>query len=181
MSNFQISLCQTPVADDKALNLQTAKAAIEMAALAGSHLVALPEMFNCPYGKEYFDSYAEEFPQGKTIKLLSALAKKHSLYLIGGSIPEKENTQLYNTCFVFGPEGQLLARHRKVHLFDIDIPGQISFKESETLTPGDTVTFFDTPFCRVGIAICYDIRFPEFTRLMALKGANLVVLPAALI
>lgn len=178
-NSFMISLCQTPVANDKELNLKFAREYIEETVSTGSQLIALPEMFNCPYSKEYFGSYAEEFPQGQTIKMLSDLARKHSVYLVGGSIPEKEDNRLYNTSFVFGPEGQLLAKHRKIHLFDIDIPGQISFKESETLSSGETITIFETPFCRIGVAICYDIRFPELTRLMALKGIQLLVLPGA--
>ncbi len=178
-ANFKIGLCQLPVSADKAANLHNARKAVKETAGKGCRLVALPEMFNCPYGNEYFPVYAEEFPGGETINTLADLARQHSIYLVGGSIPEKEDGNLYNTSFVFGPDGNLLTRHRKIHLFDIDIPGEIKFKESDTLSPGDTVTVFDTPFCRVGLAVCYDIRFPELTRSMALQGIHLLVLPAA--
>ncbi|MCL5289813.1 MAG: carbon-nitrogen hydrolase family protein [Bacillota bacterium] len=176
---FKLGLCQLPVSADKAANLSNARDAVKEAAACGCQLVALPEMFNCPYGNQYFSAYAEEFPGGETIHTLADLAREHAIYLVGGSLPERDAGNLYNTSFVFGPEGTLLTRHRKVHLFDIDIPGGITFKESDTLTAGDSVTVFDTPFCRVGVAICYDIRFPELTRSMALKGSQLLVLPAA--
>ncbi|AEF94522.1 Nitrilase/cyanide hydratase and apolipoprotein N-acyltransferase [Desulfotomaculum nigrificans CO-1-SRB] len=177
--SLKLGLCQIPVSKDKTRNLQMARAAVKEAVLAGSQLVALPEMFNCPYDNKYFAQYAEEFPQGETLQMLSHLARAESVYLVGGSLPEREANRLYNSCFIFGPQGELLARHRKVHLFDIDIPGGISFRESDTLTPGDQITTFNTPFCRVGVAICYDIRFPELTRLMALQGIKLLILPAA--
>ncbi|SHF06985.1 omega-amidase [Desulforamulus putei DSM 12395] len=177
--NFKLGLCQLPVTAEKIVNLNNARRAVKEAASGGCQLVALPEMFNCPYGNKFFPAYAEEFPAGETINILAHLAREHSVYLVGGSIPEREAENLYNTSFVFGPDGNLLARHRKIHLFDIDIPGGITFKESATLSAGDTVTVFDTPFCRVGVAICYDIRFPELSRTMALMGIHLLVLPAA--
>ena len=179
LNSFKLGLCQLPVVDDKGENLKIAAAAVRSAAADGCHMVVLPEMFNCPYGNKYFPLYAEEFPHGETLQLLSTLALEQSVYLVGGSIPERDEDRLYNSCFIFGPGGNLLARHRKIHLFDIDIPEGISFKESDTLTPGHTISMFDTPFCRVGVAICYDIRFPELIRTMAIKGINLLVLPAA--
>ncbi|CCO09303.1 carbon-nitrogen hydrolase family protein [Desulforamulus hydrothermalis] len=176
---FKLALCQLQVTADKKLNLRHARAAVQEAAGRGCRLAALPEMFNCPYGNRYFPAYAEEFPDGETIRCLAGLAKEYGIYLVGGSIPERSAGRLYNTSFVFGPDGNLLARHRKIHLFDIDIPGGISFKESATLAAGNSLTLFTTPFCRIGVAICYDIRFPELTRAMALQGIHLLVLPAA--
>ncbi|GAB6180312.1 carbon-nitrogen hydrolase family protein [Desulfotomaculum defluvii] len=178
-STFRLGLCQIKVDTLKEKNLLLAQQAVQEAASKGCQIVALPEMFNCPYGNEFFPSYAEQFPHGATLQALSSLAKEHKIYLVGGSIPEKDQGSLYNTCFIFGPEGQILARHRKIHLFDIDIPGGITFKESDTLSPGNSITVFDTPFCRVGVAICYDIRFPELVRSVALKGAQLLLLPGA--
>lgn len=175
---FRLGLCQVKVDTSKEKNLLVAQQAVKEAALQGCQIVALPEMFNCPYSNDFFPAYAEQFPSGVTIQTLASLAKEHKIYLVGGSIPERDQGNLYNTCFVFDPKGNLLARHRKVHLFDIDIPDGITFKESATLAAGDSITVFDTPFCRAGIAICYDIRFPELTRLMALKGAQLLLLPA---
>lgn len=102
-------------------------------------------------------------------------AKQHSLWLVGGSIPERDfeenkTERLYNTCVVINPLGSIVAKHRKVHLFDIDIPGKITFRESDSLTPGNNVTVFDTPWGNIGIGICYDIRFPEYAAVLRQRG-----------
>lgn len=163
---------------DKNANIEKAVSMVRMAAAAGADIVALPEMFSCPYSNKYFRDYAEA-EDGETVQRLSALAKEEKIYLVGGSIPELDSDRVYNTSFIFGKNGEILGKHRKVHLFDIDVEGGIRFMESETLTPGEDVTVFDTEFCKVGVAICYDVRFPEMTRKMALEGAKLVILPAA--
>lgn len=175
---FQLALCQMKVEMDKQKNLGKAESMIRTAAGRGARLVALPEMFNCPYSNKYFREYAEE-GTGETVRLLSSLAKELNIILIGGSIPELDNDKVYNTCFSFDNTGQLIGRHRKIHLFDIDVKGGIRFMESETLTPGDTMTILDTEFCKIGVAICYDVRFPELFRKMALADARLVILPGA--
>jgi len=110
---------------------------------------------------------------------LSALSKEHSIHLIAGSIPEFEPStkKLYNTSLIFSPTGTLLGKHRKVHLFDIDIPGKITFLESQVLTAGDTPTLVDTPYGKVGVGICYDVRFPELAMVAARKGAFAMVYP----
>ena len=99
--------------------------------------------------------------------------------LIGGSIPEYDNDKVYNTSFIFNSEGNEIAKHRKMHLFDIDIKGGQCFKESDSLTAGDSICVFDTPFCKIGLCICFDMRFPELSRLMVLKGAKIIIVPAA--
>ena len=109
----------------------------------------------------------------------SDLAKELSVYVIGGSIPERQKDKLYNTCCVFSPEGSLIAKHRKVHLFDIDIPGKIAFKESDTLTAGDKLTVVETKYGKIGVGICYDLRFPEMAMIYAKRGAKLIVYPGA--
>jgi len=101
---------------------------------------------------------------------------------VGGSIPEfwQETNKYYNTSLTFGPDGKLLATHRKVHLFDIDIPGKISFHESEVLSPGNKVTIVDLPeYGKIAVAICYDIRFPELATIGARKGCFLLLYPGA--
>lgn len=103
-------------------------------------------------------------------------------YLVGGSIPEfvPDTKKYYNTSLVFSPAGKLIATHRKTHLFDIDIPGKITFKESDVLSPGNKVTIFDLPeYGKIGLAICYDVRFPELATIAARKGAFLLVYPGA--
>jgi len=156
-------------------------------------LVVLPECFNSPYGHVHFPVYAETIDftpnkeydtkntQSQSVRALSEAASENRIWLIGGSIPERDpdNGKLYNTSIVFSPEGKLVATHRKVHLFDIDIPGKITFKESETLTGGSSSTFFDTEFARVGLGICYDVRFPELAMIAARQGCHILVYPGA--
>lgn len=175
---FQLALCQMKVGMDKKQNLIKAEAMIREAAGSGAKVVALPEMFNCPYSNRYFGEYAEE-GEGETVQFLSSLAKALKIYLIGGSIPEREKDHVYNTSYSFNKEGDIIGKHRKIHLFDIDVKGGVQFKESETLTSGETTTVFDTEFCKIGVAICYDARFPELFRKMTLSGAKLIVLPGA--
>lgn len=174
-----IAVIQHLVSKDKKENIKKAEEKIREAKAAGAHIIMLPEMFNCPYANTYFPEFAEEYPGGETISFLSARAAEHEIYLVGGTVPEREGSSLYNTCFIFGPQGELLGRHRKMHLFDIDVEGGITFKESDTLSPGSSLTLIETPFGKIGAAICYDMRFPELFRLMALEGAKLVVVPAA--
>lgn len=152
---------------------------MEKAAAAGADLVALPEMFGCPYEAVNFPRYAEPVG-GRLWRRCSELAQTYGLYLSAGSMPELgEGGKIYNTAYVFDRQGRQIARHRKMHLFDIDVDGGQRFRESDTLTAGNEVTVFDTEFGRLGLCICYDLRFPELARLMALEGACAVLVPAA--
>lgn len=174
----KIALCQMPVADDLQKNLTLAGEMIEEAARNGAEIVCLPEMFCCPYENSKFIEYAE--PEGGEVhSYLSRSAARAGVYLVGGSVPESDGDRIYNTCYVFSDTGEQIAKHRKVHLFDIDIPSGQYFKESDTLTAGDEITVVPTPYGSLGIAICFDIRFAEQFRLMALSGAQLVFVPAA--
>ena len=164
---------------DKLQNLKHATELVVQAAKAGARLVSLPECFNCPYGTQYFGEYAEQIPEGETSKHLMNLAKDNNIFLIGGSIPEAYDNKLYNTSVVVNPSGDIIAKHRKVHLFDIDIPGKIRFQESDVLSPGNSATVFDVDGLKVGIGICYDVRFPELAHLMRLKGAQFMIYPGA--
>ena len=164
--------------ENKDLNISTAKEGIEQVVKKGAQIVILPEIFNSPYDTKKFREYSEE-KNGKTWTFLSTMAKNNKIYLIGGSIPERENDKIYNTSFIFDSNGNQISRHRKMHLFDIDIKGGQSFKESESLTPGNSICVFNTSFCSIGVCICFDMRFPELSRLMALKGAQIIIVPAA--
>ena len=141
-------------------------------------IIILPEMFNCPYDSSFFNRFSESYP-GETVNLLSRLARLHSVYVIGGSIPELDGNSIYNTSYSFDRKGSLIGKHRKIHLFDVDVEGGISFKESETITAGSDATVIETEFCKIGVAICYDMRFPELIRKMVLSGAKIIVVPAA--
>lgn len=178
-SKFKIGVCQMHVVKSKEKNIARARSMIKEAAGGGCKLVVLPEMFNCPYNSSLFPEYAESHPEGSTLKMLSAAAAEEKIYLVGGSIPERDGESVYNTSFVFGPRGEMLAKHQKIHLFDVDLPDGLSFHESRTLGAGKKITVVETDLCTLGVAVCYDIRFPELIRLMALGGAEVVVLPAA--
>jgi len=174
-----LGIIQNKVLENKQANIKRAREMTEEAARAGARVVVLPEMFNCPYSSKFFPSFAEEYPGGETMSMLSETARTEKIYLFGGSVPEKENGRIYNTCFVFGPDGQLLARHRKAHLYDVELSDGLCFRESDTLGRGDTITVVDTAFGKIGVGICYDIRFPEMVRAVSLRGATLMVIPAA--
>ena len=175
---FKIALCQMATFMDKEDNKAKAKKLVEKAAANGAQVVVLPEMWNTPYSNNYFRPFAE--PQdGPTVRFLSDLAKNNDVYLIGGSISELDDGKVYNTSYSFDRQGNIIGKHRKVHLFDIDVEGGIRFMESDTLTAGDKTTVIETEYGKIGVAICYDVRFPELSRNMALAGAKLIVLPAA--
>lgn len=183
MAKCRVAAVQMHTVEKKSDNINTASAFISdlMNEVYGPKpdIIVLPEMFNCPYETQNFPFYAEE--RGDvTWRRLSEIAAYHGVYLVAGSIPEyDENDCVYNTSYVFDREGNEIASHRKVHLFDIDIKGGQSFKESETLTPGDHFTTFETEFGTMGLCICFDIRFVETYRIMAERGAKLVFVPAA--
>ncbi|XP_015676293.1 omega-amidase NIT2 [Protobothrops mucrosquamatus] len=178
MANFRLALIQLHVSAVKTDNLNRACRLVRTAAGQGAKIVILPECFNCPYGTKYFPEYAEKIPGDCTHKL-SEIAKECGIYLIGGSIPEEDAGKLYNTCTAFGPDGTMLAKYRKIHLFDINVPGKIQFQESETLSAGDKFSVLDTSYCKIGIGICYDIRFPELAQIYTQKGCKLLVYPGA--
>ncbi|KAI0290498.1 carbon-nitrogen hydrolase [Russula brevipes] len=199
---FNLALIQLgQIGTDKEANLNHAREMIRRAAngegvggaLGRPDLIVLPECFNSPYGHVHFPVNAEPigFKQGEkydveasesvSVKMLSEAAKAERVWLLGGSIPERDlsDGNIYNTSTVYSPKGELVATHRKVHLFDIDIPGKIKFKESETLTGGSTTNFFDTEFARVGLGICYDVRFPELAMISARQGCHVLIYPGA--
>lgn len=198
-SLLYVASCQFHVTDDKILNQQTASQFIDdavqkmtqLSSSSGSDssmashsmIVVLPEIWNSPYATLAFPDYAEIVPHVGTMKidpkissssyLLQQKAIEKSIYIVGGSIPEKvlhhdhdDKFDYYNTCVVYDPHGNIIAKHRKVHLFDIDIPNGITFKESDTLQPGHDVTYFTVNGINIGIGICYDIRFSVYATLL---------------
>ncbi|KAK4241427.1 hypothetical protein C8A03DRAFT_30403 [Achaetomium macrosporum] len=195
----KLACVQLAAGPDKTANLLHAADKVREAASAGAKIVVLPECFNSPYGCDHFPSYAETLlpsppsrDQSPSFHALSAMARDNGVYLIGGSIPELATTTTtgpgesevkktyYNTSLTFSPTGELLTTHRKVHLFDIDIPGKFRFRESDVLSPGNKLTMVDLPeYGRVGIAICYDVRFPELAMIAARKGCFALIYPGA--
>ncbi|PFH47055.1 hypothetical protein AMATHDRAFT_153051 [Amanita thiersii Skay4041] len=194
--NFTIALIQLgKITSNKQDNLNRAR---EMVISAANHdkkpdLIVLPECFNSPYGHNHFPTYAEiinyqhgrpydiSSSESESVRMLSHVAMQTKTWIIGGTIPERDmtNQALYNTCTVYNPKGELVSLYRKIHLFDINIPGKILFKESETLTGGKDVVVFDTEFARIGLGICYDIRFPELSMIMTRQGCHALIYPGA--
>lgn len=175
---FILAVCQLNVVEEKPINITRAEQMVREAAGMGAQVVVLPEMFNCPYQSKLFPAYAEPYPGGETVRVLARVAGELGIVLVGGSIPESDGELVYNTSFIFGPNGRLLGRHRKMHLFDVDLPG-LRVRESSTLGPGDECTVVDAGFTTLGVCICFDVRFPELARRMALDGARVMVVPGA--
>lgn len=179
MEKIKIAAIQMSTVADKMENVRTVKTYLEKIKDENPDFVILPEMFCCPYQTENFPIYAEK-EGGPVWQQLSGYAKQYGIYLIGGSMPEKDaEGNVYNTSYIFDREGKQIGKHRKVHLFDIDVKGGQTFKESDTLTAGDSDTVFDTEFGKIGVMLCFDIRFPELSRMMVNDGARIVFVPAA--
>ncbi|KAJ8770171.1 hypothetical protein K2173_011506 [Erythroxylum novogranatense] len=181
-TKFKIALCQLSVVPDKNRNLNIALNMIKVAAQKGAKLVVLPEMWNCPYSTDYFADFSEDFDVedgSPSFSMLSEAAACYDLTIVGGSLTERQMGRLYNTCCVFGPERKLKAKHRKLHLFDINMKGDILFMESNTFTAGDNATFVETGVGNIGVGICHDMRFPELAMLYRGKGAHLICYPGA--
>lgn len=179
MEKIKIAAIQMPTVADKMENVRTVKIYLEKIKDENPDFVILPEMFCCPYQTENFPIYAEK--EGEPVwQQLSGYAKQYGIYLIGGSMPEKDaEGNVYNTSYIFDREGKQIGKHRKVHLFDIDVKGGQTFKESDTLTAGDSDTVFDTEFGKIGVMLCFDIRFPELSRMMVNDGVKVIFVPAA--
>jgi omega-amidase len=186
LRSLKIALCQLKVGSDKVLNIANAAKALDSSAPA--KLVVLPECWNSPYSTASFPQYAEIVPSvggrpdpstSPSSNMLCEKAKDMNIWIVGGSIPERDGEKLYNTCIVVNESGNIVGKHRKIHLFDIDVPGKITFKESDSLSPGDTPTVFDTPWGLIGVGICYDIRFPEYAMWLRKLGARMLIYPGA--
>lgn len=183
---YKIALCQLLVTPDKKNNIRNAEKSIDEAAGNGAGIVCLPEIWNGPYDTKAFGDFAEE-ESGPSVMFMSDAARRHHIYLIGGSIPEQDNNKrdgdgkplVYNTSFVFSPSGKIIAKHRKIHLFDVDVENGVRFKESDFFSAGDSLTLFDTDYGKMGLAICFDVRFPDMFQMMAKAGAEIVFLPAS--
>ena len=171
-------------------NIANAVRHINEAVEGGARVVALPECWNCPYENKAFPVYCEEIPEvgddsidassSPSINALSCAAREHRVWVVGGSVPETRGGKLYNTATVFSPSGELIAKYSKIHLFDIDIPGKMTFKESDTLTGGNHVACFNVGNLKIGVAICYDIRFPELFLVYARKHqCHVMLVPGA--
>ena len=176
---MKLALCQLSVTDDKASNLRRARQMLLRARDNGADMAILPEMFSIAYIPGLFAAAAEPCPGGESAQMLKDTAKETGMFIVGGSVPELFEGRIYNTSMSFAPDGSFLGKYRKAHLFDIDVPGVFRFMESETIARGENYPLMlDAPL-KTGVAICFDIRFPEWSRLMMQQGADLIALPAA--
>ncbi len=182
MSNtaFDVAVLQMNSGEDKARNVETALRLIDNAAATGARLVVLPEIWTYLGNEEGNRANAERIP-GPVTDALAAKAKQHGIYLHGGTMLEKRDGEpkLFNTTVVFDPSGELVAQYSKIHMFDVVLDGVASYKESNTVQRGEEIVTFDMDGTTVGLAICYDLRFPELFRILTLRGADVIVLPAA--
>ena len=176
---FIVAAIQFCSNEDKVGNLKLAGKFIDSAVKVGADVAVLPEMFNCCGHTKVMVENAEEIP-GDTINALSDNARKHGIYIVCGSIFEKVGkNKVHNTSVIVGRNGEMLAKYSKIHLFDVDIQEKIRYKESENVVAGKKVVTADMGSVKVGMSICYDLRFCELYRSLALNGAQVIFIPSA--
>ncbi|HEY1374383.1 MAG TPA: carbon-nitrogen hydrolase family protein [Candidatus Binatia bacterium] len=177
---FIAAAIQMLASEDKEANLRHAESAVREAAGRGARMAALPEVFNWRGDKADEKKNAEPLA-GPTAERMARLARELKIYLLAGSFPEEipEARKCYNTSLLFGPDGRPLARYRKIHLFDVAIPRGVTALESDTREHGAEVVTAETEFGRVGLTVCYDLRFPELYRALVDQGAKIIFVPAA--
>jgi predicted amidohydrolase len=172
-----IQMCAS---SDRTANLERAERLVRLGAARGANLVALPEVFNWR-GKRHEQAAAAETLDGQTLALMSQLARELEIHLVAGSITEQvaADSRCYNTSALFGPDGGRIAVYRKIHLFDVDLPGRVTVTESDTKLAGTDVVSARTALGTIGLSICYDLRFPELYRRLAFAGAQIMSVPSA--
>ncbi len=176
---FKVAAVQMASGPNVAGNLSEARRLIAKAVEQGAKLVVLPEFFAIMGMSEQDKVAIREQPgQGDIHAFLSETARQHRIWLVGGSIPLAASApdKVLNSCLVFDETGEQVARYDKIHLFNLEL-GNESYNEARTIEPGNEVVVIDSPFGRIGLAICYDLRFPELFR--AMKGVDIIVLPSA--
>jgi len=165
--------------DRKSDNLATAETMIRELADCGVLLVMLPEYFNFLGPDSQMAGNAESIDSSPSLDMIRERAIKHQLHIHIGSFLERNGDHIFNTGIVFNPAGEIIAKYRKIHLFDVEIPGGKKYLESETIAPGDTVTTFAIDDLTFGMSTCYDLRFPEMYRKLSEMGTEVILLPAA--
>ena len=180
MRRYTAAAIQMRTGSDRAANLARAEALVREAATRGARLVVLPEVFAWRGPAASEARVAEPVP-GPTTARLGALAKELGLWLVAGSLHERAagEPRVFNTSCLFDPRGEILVRYRKIHLFDVDLPGRVAVQESATRAPGAEVVTAPTEVGTLGLSICYDLRFPELYRRLARAGAEVLLVPSA--
>ncbi len=175
---LRVACVQLTSGPDKAANLEKTEQLVARAAATGADVVTLPEKWNAIGPPEVLHAAAETLEDGESVDAMAGWARSHGITLVGGSISERREgrEKLSNTSLAFGPDGELLGVYRKIHMFDVEVGGHV-YKESEAEEPGEEPTIVDADW-PIGLTVCYDVRFPELYRILALEGAELVTVPA---
>jgi predicted amidohydrolase len=174
----RVALCQTNCGEDAAANEEQVFGLLEQAVTDGVDVVALPEAWPLQGSATLIREAAEPIP-GPRIDRLAEFAARHHVWVHGGSVLERDGDRVFNTSVLFDRSGELVATYRKIHLFDADPPDAVPSRESSVFSAGDQVVTAETEFGRVGLSICYDVRFPELYRALAVRGATILFVPAA--
>jgi predicted amidohydrolase len=179
---MRVAVCQMNAgADDVEANVATAERLLHEAADGGADLAALPEVFHHYGGAVRAREVAEPIP-GPITDRLAAIARERGMWVLGGSIGEREaddGGHIYNTSTLFDRDGELRASYRKIHLFDVELDGQPPLRESALYAAGDDLVTQQVDEARVGMSICYDLRFPELYRGLMVLGAEVITVPSA--
>lgn len=180
MNKLMVAAIQMQSRDDKQHNLSRVEELLDVGIERGAKLVALPELFNFCGNPQSLKANAEPIP-GPTVNLLCAKAKESHVYILGGSLAESVSgtEKIFNTSVLIEPSGRIIAKYRKLHLFDAEIGEQVVIKESDVIEHGDKPVTAETDYGTVGLTICYDLRFPELYRYLAAKGAKIIFVPSA--
>ena len=181
MTQVQLTALQMSSRPDPQDNLAIVAKLLEQLPAARPQLVVLPEAFSCfGAGDRAQLAMAEPYKDGEVQKQLAALAKKHEVYLVGGTLPVDAGERFSAASILFGPDGAILNRYDKIHLFDVDVADNTKeYRESKWTQPGSKVVTTETDFGVVGMAVCYDLRFPELFRALRQAGSQIIVLPSA--
>jgi len=177
---FRVAAVQMLATDEKAANLSHATNLVREAVVQGASVVALPEVFLWRGDKRKERDFAEPIP-GPSSEAMAKLARELGIHLLAGSMLEKipASDKAYNTSLLFDPDGHLIAKYRKIHLFDVEIENGVSVMESATRAFGKSFVVAESNLCSMGLTICYDLRFPELYRALAHQGAQLIFIPSA--
>lgn len=177
---FRVAAAQMRSGIDRTRNIADACALIAEAAEMGAHFVATPEMTTAvDRDAARLKASLPDGEPAEELQAFSAAAERFGLFLLIGSMPVKENGRMANRSFLFGPDGGVVARYDKIHMFDVTLPGGEIYRESKNYRPGDTAVLADLPWGRLGITICYDLRFPHLYRRLAKAGAQFIAIPSA--
>jgi len=176
---LRVACVQLTSRSDKAANLEKAEPLVAKAVTTGADVVVLPEKWNAIGDAEALHAAAETLDSGESVEAMARWARSYGITIVGGSITERREgrDKLSNTSIVYDPQGSIVGVYRKIHMFDVEVGGHV-YRESDAEEPGDEPVLVEAEGWRTGLTVCYDVRFPELYRILALEGAELVTVPA---